>query len=511
MAGKITRTIVSTIFLVGILVMTLRVQNVQANGTIYIRTDGSIDPPATPLLSVDNATYTFVDNVYGSIKVERNNITIDGAGHTLQGSGGNTGVSLSERDNVTIKNMEIKDFDKGVYLYGSLGITISRCRIRNNAYGIHFSGSSSSSIYGSNITANSKYGVLINLLSTNNLASGNNVADNGYGFLLDYVSELNSIFLNNVVNNQVGIAASLSSSNQIFHNNFVNNTAQALVTSSALNTWDNGYPSGGNYWSDYNDTDVFSGPFQNETGSDGILDHPYVIEAPDQDNYPLATPLPPQDTTPPMVLIVSPENSTYGQNVPLVFTVNEATSWMGYSLDNEPNVAVTGNTTLSPSEGSHSIVVYANDTVGNVGSSSRVYFTVDTTPPSITQVVQSPTKENVYPTDKVKVNVTVTDALAGVKQVILNYTTNNVTWFSIVMTNVEGSIFNATIPEFPADTSVNYLIRAEDNVGNVNMSGKMEYTCQYPVIAEFASVIGLFLFMAVTLLVVVIYRRKYSR
>jgi len=57
-----------------------------------------------------------------------------------------------------------------------------------------------------------------------------------------------------------------------------------------INTWDNGYPSGGNYWSDYTDVDNYSGSYQNETGSDGIWDHPHTIDANNQDRYPLVYP-----------------------------------------------------------------------------------------------------------------------------------------------------------------------------------------------------------------------------
>jgi hypothetical protein len=52
------------------------------------------------------------------------------------------------------------------------------------------------------------------------------------------------------------------------------------------NFWDIGYPSGGNYWSDYTSVDSYSGPYQNETGSDGIGDTPYIIDEDNQDNYP---------------------------------------------------------------------------------------------------------------------------------------------------------------------------------------------------------------------------------
>jgi hypothetical protein len=51
--------------------------------------------------------------------------------------------------------------------------------------------------------------------------------------------------------------------------------------------WDDGYPSGGNYWSDYNGTDLLSGRDQNETGRDAIGDTEYFIDGNNTDNYPL--------------------------------------------------------------------------------------------------------------------------------------------------------------------------------------------------------------------------------
>ena len=43
----------------------------------------------------------------------------------------------------------------------------------------------------------------------------------------------------------------------------------------------------GNYWGNYTDVDQFSGPYQNETGSDGVWDNPYVIDENNIDDYPL--------------------------------------------------------------------------------------------------------------------------------------------------------------------------------------------------------------------------------
>lgn len=90
----------------------------------------------------------------------------------------------------------------------------------------------------------------------------------------------NTVIENTVKHSCVGISTDSESfigvNNLIFHNNLIDNAPyQAL--SFLHNTWDNGYPSGGNFWSDYNGTDLYSGPYQNETGSDGIGDKPYTL------------------------------------------------------------------------------------------------------------------------------------------------------------------------------------------------------------------------------------------
>lgn len=93
----------------------------------------------------------------------------------------------------------------------------------------------------------------------------------------------------------------------------------------------------------------------------------------------------------PTIIIKSPANATYGvTNVSLIFTVNEPTPWIGYSLDKAANVTITGNTTLTDlALGSHNIIVYANDTDGNMGASDRVYFTIaEEAPPVI--IILSP-------------------------------------------------------------------------------------------------------------------------
>ncbi len=83
-------------------------------------------------------------------------------------------------------------------------------------------------------------------------------------------------------------------------------------------------------------------------------------------------------TIEPVVEILSPESTTYNSySVNLTFTVDRPTSWIGYSLDGQENVTIYGNITLTGLElGSHNIIVFSNDTYGNMGKSDTIYFTV---------------------------------------------------------------------------------------------------------------------------------------
>jgi hypothetical protein len=84
-------------------------------------------------------------------------------------------------------------------------------------------------------------------------------------------------------------------------------------------------------------------------------------------------------TIAPTVQVVSPENMTYSSNnVSLVFTVSKPVEWMGYKIDNQETITITGNLTLPDnlSSGSHSLTVYVKDAFSNNGLSEVVSFNV---------------------------------------------------------------------------------------------------------------------------------------
>jgi parallel beta-helix repeat protein len=134
-------------------------------------------------------------------------------------------------------------------------------------------------------------GILLGFSSNNTIA--NNTASNNFRGIYLYRSSSNTIVNNTATSNNyygIYIEGLVSSDNSIYHNNFISNTNQAYDNTNTNNQWDNGYPSGGNYWSDYSGVDNFKGPNQDIPGSDGIGDTPYVIDVNSQDNYPLMNP-----------------------------------------------------------------------------------------------------------------------------------------------------------------------------------------------------------------------------
>lgn len=323
------------------------IQPAKATGTIRIRADGSIDPPTAPIVTFDYVTYVFTDNVYDSITVERSNIVLDGQGYTLQGTGpyGDNGIALWSVDNVAIINAIITNTHSGISLGFSSNSTVSNNNIANNVLGVVLAYSSNTTVVGNTFTndglmvaysyENFVQGNLVNgkplvylegvsdysvgnagqvilvkckniqveslnlsgtdiaiqLLNTTDtkIIDNNVAANNGHGILLVYSSS-NAIVGNNITaNNYYGIYLYYSSNNMFCDNNIIDNTHQ-VYSEQSVNIWYDVYPSGGNYWSDYVDVDSHSGQYQNKTSGDGIWDHPYVIDANNQDDYPLVRP-----------------------------------------------------------------------------------------------------------------------------------------------------------------------------------------------------------------------------
>ncbi len=92
------------------------------------------------------------------------------------------------------------------------------------------------------------------------------------------------------------------------------------------------------------------------------------------------------DRSPPAITQLSIVNQTYNNpDVPLSFCIDSEPSWIAYDLDNKGNITIQGNTTITNlTSGSHSIVIFANDTSGNIGKTGIIEFHVKSEVPVAT-------------------------------------------------------------------------------------------------------------------------------
>lgn len=215
------------------------------------------------IIFVKNGTYyenIVVNKTVSLIGESRENAIIDGNG---------TGIVISIRANYTkLVSFSITNGQSGIWMIGRsiLNNTVTYCKIMNNSAGIRLWGASNCTLTRNNVINNRIRGVEL-FLGSNNTVSGNVISSN----------------------NEVGVYLRSSYNNKLYRNNFINNSVQVYVEESS-NVWDDGYPSGGNYWSDYIGVDVKRGLGQDLPGSDGIGDMPYIIDANNADRYPLMNP-----------------------------------------------------------------------------------------------------------------------------------------------------------------------------------------------------------------------------
>jgi len=191
-------------------------------------------------------------------------------GNTIMNSG-YTGILIDYGQHNSIISNNITENQRGIYAWNCHDILIDGNLIEANAdFGIGLWGSFT---YAHHVE--------------NNTIIGNNITNNQVGieFWTDNQPEKlrhNTITRNNITGNQIGISLSYCSDNELYHNNLINNLDH-VVTSDFYNSWDNDYPSGGNFWDDYDG---------NDTDHDGIGDTSRSITEYNVDRYPLMTAIP---------------------------------------------------------------------------------------------------------------------------------------------------------------------------------------------------------------------------
>lgn len=260
---------------------------------IHILPDGTVIPSTAPIHR-NGDTYQLMDNLFHkAIIVEKNNIVLDGRGYTLQGKSIGNGLAAVNLTctGVTVRNFQIQDWEIGI-----LGAYDDNRIVGNDFTRVHMD----IAVYANNYEITQNYLNYVRVVGSNFHIYENEIQAPEYGTAFWLTNSSNIVIEANIVTftNKTTSFISASGDNPlVFHNNFLNadelQLSQGefyLFDMSGLNNfepWDNGYPSGGNYWSDY----TMRYGNASEIGDSGIWNTSYRLaayfNAPLVDRYPI--------------------------------------------------------------------------------------------------------------------------------------------------------------------------------------------------------------------------------
>jgi parallel beta-helix repeat protein len=405
------------------------------------------------LFALGNSTdmITFATNISSQ---KWNRIQVNATGYALieycSITNATFGVCLNKSEGSVVQYNNISNNFIGIYLDISVNNTISNNKILyNEDKGLYLLESKNNTIRDNNVSFGGWIGIQLYTDSTENSLQGNNISKNVWSGLNLYQTYNNTIFDNDLINNNRGIQTfqsseneirfnriisnfidgiklqqshnnvmtnnnisyngftwdnygiyiTASNNNEIFHNTLIDNTNQSY-DDRTTNNWDDGYPYGGNFWSDYIGVDLKKGKNQDVPGSDGIGDTNYTIESDIVDHYPLININ--RDIAPFLINLDFPLNNSFvNEGTEIQFDIIVKNTFeVNYSLNYGSNITIDPyNITASSSsgwvEGNNHIDVFVMDTNSNLNSS---WFSLifDSTKPIIKLI--SPSNDSVIDT-----------------------------------------------------------------------------------------------------------------
>jgi hypothetical protein len=277
--------------------------------------------------------YKLAASLYNNaLIVEKDNVVIDGGGFSLQGQGSE---STSVAINLTCTNATVRNFYITGWQVGVLGVwdnnTISANYFTNNGLDV--------AIYANDYKITGNQIGAERIVGNNNIISQNQITLRDYDTGFWITSSSGTVIAANNVTLSIQTTTFISanySDFKVYHNNFLNiekNTGGAFVFAFNPNLtvdtfpWDNGYPSGGNYWSDYSSRY----PNATEIDNSGIGNTSYVsnINPNVVDRYPLIAPFKLSESTIPIQQNPNPSSSPSPSPSPTPSpTIPEFPSWI---------------------------------------------------------------------------------------------------------------------------------------------------------------------------------------
>jgi parallel beta-helix repeat protein len=353
--------------------------------------------------SSSDGIYVYTQGTGGLMTIENNPVTKSGrygiyltgvrTGSTIANftvtDSGSAGLYAVASD-VDIENVTITgNGGYGIYFHSGKAFTLRDSTIERNGGGITYNGYATGDavVEDNTITNNIGHGVAIALTEGKSATVRNNKIDNNAGSSSDgiYVyipgpggvasiknnlvedsgrygiyltgAPKSTVIENTISINCYGMRLYSSSNNSIFHNNFIDNINYNAQDNRDSNSWDDGYPSGGNYWHDYPGTD---------DDGDGIGDESYDISggAGAQDRYPL---MQPWDSIPPTLTITFPAPNTtiHSPTITVAGTAFDASGIASVTVNGMPATGTTiWSAEVTLTEGKNTITVVAIDGAG---------------------------------------------------------------------------------------------------------------------------------------------------
>lgn len=276
----------------------------------------------------DVRTFTLTTDVSEGLSIEEGVLTLDGAGHTIDGTNTGTtdGIHVADFHTVTIQNVNVTGFQNGIAFRGvstSYSNRVENCCIYSNIN------------TGIDIVA-----------PDNNIIKNNTIDNNPVGISLAVETINNEIFNNRISNNDTGVSLMSSQYNKIYNNNFIDNTTQADDNGSN-NEFYLDLPTGGNYWSDYTGVDDGSGG--RVAGDDigdtlllhlGLDNYPWIQEQSAWSGPPLPQPPTPEEAILDLIITVADMNLHQGIENSLDAKLNAALNALDDANQNNDVAAV---------------------------------------------------------------------------------------------------------------------------------------------------------------------------
>jgi len=225
------------------------------------------------------------------IRIQSNNVTLDGNGHTITGSA-YYGVQLRTSGlGITVKNLHVEGYQYGVY-----GQYANNNRIMDNTlsnwtiYGIFVTSSDYNTISGNTITAagtEAYNGIFLHTNSDFNHITGNDISGGMKGLAIQFNANRNVFAGNTVRDTYIAGAFILNSSyNSIHYDNFINTGNPSGLSGGLGNMYSISAPVGGNYWSNYDEAAEGCA----DGNGDGFCDAPLALNG-TQDQLPRVAPV----------------------------------------------------------------------------------------------------------------------------------------------------------------------------------------------------------------------------